>query len=473
MKILFIDPPWYSLQGMSTAPLPLGLGYLASYLKKYGHKCRILSGEIGIGKSVRHQKVVLNEGEDSLNNLKKSKIWKVFLGKLAFLIKTFNPEIIALGVPSVKFPISLEIVNFVKKNHHNVRVIFGGPHPTILPEETVKSVGVDFVVRGEGEETIKELVEAIEKGRKSFDDIKGVSFMKGGKVKHNKDRPGIANLDDLPFPDWDLLYEHEKLHRSYFGTIIGSRGCPYQCIFCASKRIWGLNVRYRSPENIIQEIKDRTEKYGVNLFNFNDDSFTIRKDYVMRFCDMLIKEGIKIEWKCDTRVNLIDYELLKKMKEAGCIKISLGIECGNDKMLKYVKKGITTGQVEKAFNIARKLGIETMAYFMMGFPDETRKDIKDSIELMKKINPSHSCWSIATPYPGTELYEICEKEGMIKKEIDWGKFHHHSSEMGFSKNIPRHELVGIAKKIEGVTFRMKIIYYLTHPKRLLKELKII
>lgn len=261
--------------------------------------------------------------------------------------------------------------------------------------------------------------------------------------------------------------------KNHLGTIISSRGCPYQCIFCASRRIWGAKVRFRSPENVFREITEKNRKYRIDLFNFNDDSFTLKKENVLKLCNMIIKGHIKINWKCDTRADLISYKLLKKMKDAGCVKISLGIECGNDKMLNYIKKGITIKQVIGTFKITKKLGIGTMAYFMMGFPNETLKDIYDAIKLMKKIKPSHPCWSIATPYPGTELYEICEKEGLIKGKFEWEKFHHHSNKMGFSRYINREEFVKLTKKIEKITFRMKLRYYLAHPKILLKELKII
>lgn len=471
MKVLLIDPPWYSLQGISTAPVPLGLGYLASYLKENGHKCLIFSGEVGITKKIKHQKVVIENEDDETDSLKKNPAWEKVLRKLAFLLKDYNPDLIGISMPTAKYGIAKELIKFIKYKNKNIKIVLGGPHPTILPEETLKINGVDFVIHGEGEETLLELVEAIERN-KSLSKIKGLWYKKNNKIIANQFRPYIQNLDDLPFPDWDLLYEHHKMPPSFFGQIIGSRGCPYQCIFCASKRIWGLGVRYRSINNIISEIKEKKEKYHVNSFNFNDDSFTLRKDKIFEFCDRLIIEKINIEWKCDTRVNLVDYELLKKMKDAGCIQINMGIECGNEKMLKYIKKGITIPQVIKAFEIANRLGIQTMAYFMIGFPEETRKDIEDSISLMKKIKPSHPCWSIATPYPGTELYEICTKEGLIK-DTNWEKFHHHSKKMGFSKNIPKNELVKIAEDIEKITFKMKLRYYLTHPKRLLKGLRII
>ena len=234
-------------------------------------------------------------------------------------------------------------------------------------------------------------------------------------------------------------------------------------------------VRFRDPKKIFEEMEDKHRKYGIDLFIFNDDSFTIRKDMVMNFCDSLIEGGLnrRISWKCDTRVNLVDYQLLKKMKEAGCVQIDLGIECGNDNMLEYVKKGITIEQVLKAFEIANEIGIGTLAYFMMGFPDETQKDIEDTIRLMKKVKPSHPCWSIATPYPGTELYDICKSEGLIREDVNWSTYHHHSKNVCFSKQLTQEELLHLAERIERITFIMKLRYYLTHPRRLLKELKIL
>jgi len=473
MKILLIDPPWYSLQGISSTPIPLGLGYLGAILKKDGHNCVILSGEVGITKKIKHQKVVLKEGEDDFNSLKYNCEWSIFTEKLFRLLKNFEAEIVCITVPTVKYDVALEISQLIKKYNNNIKIVVGGPHPTIVPDDFSNIPEIDFIVTGEGEITISELVKAIEGNKKDFSKIKGLIYKKNGISVHNPKRQYIQNLDSLPFPDWSMLYEREKVPRNLLGHIISSRGCPYQCIFCASKKIWGIETRYRSPKNIFDEMKEKNLKYGVDLFNFNDDSFTLGPKRVITLCNLLIKSGLNISWKCDTRVNLVTYELLKKMKDAGCVHISMGIECGNDKMLHYIKKGITIDQVIKAFSIANKLGITTMAYFMMGFPNETKSDILDAVKLMKKIKPSHPCWSIATPYPGTELYDMCKKEGLISDNIKWSKFHHHSKKMGFSKNINHEEFIRLAEKIEKITFRMKLKYYLTHPKRLLKELKII
>jgi anaerobic magnesium-protoporphyrin IX monomethyl ester cyclase len=470
MKVLLVDPPWYSLQGMSHAPLSLGLGYLGSFLEKAGHKCIIFSGEIGFTKKIKYQEIVIDE--DSLLNLNKNPVWIKVRHKLSNLMNRFNPDIIGITMPTAKYGVVVELIKFIKKSDPNIKIVVGGPHPTILPEETLDIKGIDFIVRGEGEETFLELINSL-KNKKDFSKIKGISYKKANKKIHNPPRPYIENLDELPFPNWDLVYEREKLNKNDFGRMITSRGCPYQCTFCASKKIWSLKVRYRSPENVFEEIKEKKRKYNIDMFHFNDDSFTIRKDAVMKFCDMLIKSNFKLEWSCDTRVNLLDYELLKKMKQSGCVQLNLGIECGNDKMLKYIKKGITLKQVIKTFEMANKLKIGTLAYFMMGFPDETKKDLYDTIKLMKKIKPSHPCWSIVTAYPGTELYETCKKEGLIKKDIDWSAFHHHSKNMGFSKYINRKEFVKLAENIEKTVFKMKVKYYLTHPKRLLKGLKII
>ena len=471
MKVLLIDPPWFSLQGMPSPSLSLGLLYLGSYLEKFGHNCIIFSGEIGFTKRITYQKVVINE--DCLTNLDKNPVWINVVKKLACLLEEFNPDIVGITMPTAKYDVSIELIKFIKKKNKNLKIAVGGPHPSILPEDTLKIEGVDFVIRGEGEETLLELVNLLEKN-KSLSQIKGLSYKNNSKIIHNSCRPYIKNLDELPFPNWNLVYSSDKISaKSFFNSIISSRGCPYQCIFCASKKIWGLNVRYRSPENIFEEIKERKGRYEVNLFHFNDDSFTTKKENVMKLCDMILKNNLKIEWTCDTRVNLVDYDLLKKMKQAGCTQINLGIECGNEKMLRYIKKGITIKQVIEAFKIANKVGISTLAYFMMGFPDETKEDIYDTIALMKKIRPSHPCWSIATPYPGTELYEICQKEGLIKKGINWSTFHHHSKKMGFSKHINKEDFIKLAEKIEKTVFWMKIRHYLLHPKRLVEGLKII
>ena len=468
MKILLIDPPWYSLQGTSNSPVPLGLGYLGTCLIKAGHKCLIFSGEIGIAKGIIPQKTVINE---NLLDISKNKYWNIFLEKLILIINKYSPELIGISVPTAKYRIANSIAREIKKRFPDIFIAVGGPHPTILPKETLMNKDIDFVIRGEGEITIVELVKALEE-KKALSKVDGLSYKKNKKLIHNRERKFIENLDTLLFPDWEILYGYKKMHKNTFGSMISSRGCPYQCIFCASKKIWSTRVRFRSPENLFQELEEKNEKYGTDLFTFNDDSFTLKKERVIKLCELILKSRLKISWKCDTRVNLIDYKLLKMMKKAGCVQINMGIECGNEKMLKYIKKGIDIPSIIKAFEIAHKVGIETLAYFMTGFPEETKKDLADTVKLMMKVKPSHPCWSIATPYPGTELYDLCKKEGLIK-EKNWEKYHHHSDSMGFSKYMDEEYFKNEIKKIERKSFMIKVKYYLTHLNRLFKELRLI
>jgi len=471
MKILLIDPPWYSLQGISSTPPSLGLFYIGAYIKKNGHECLISSGELGITKKIKHQKVLINSKD--FKDIERNPAYKKYVSRLYSILKRFRPDVVGFTAPTVKVRVVKSLAKFIKKYNSNIIIAVGGPHATILPDYFLKKgSNINFVIRNEGEESFLDLINLLEINKKDYSKINGISYIKNNIIKHNKNRDFLKDLDRLPFPEEDMLYEKKLVSKNQFGNMVSSRACPYNCTFCASKKIWGTKVRYRSVENIFKEMKMKKDK-GVNLITFNDDSFTIKKDRVLKLCDLIIKNKLKINWECDTRVNLINYSLLKKMKKAGCVQIGLGIECGNDKMLKYLKKGITIKQIEEAFRITKKLKIATLAYFMSGFPEETEEDMMDTIKLMKKVKPTHPCWSIATPYPGTQLYEECLREGLINKDVDWEKFHHHSKEMGFSKYIPKDRFIKIAEKIEKITFRIKAKYYLLHPIRLIKELKII
>ena len=472
MKVLLIDPPWFSLQGMSHSPLPLGLAYVASSLKDKGHEALIFSGEIGFTKSIKIQKVVVDD--DFMNNLEEKEVWKLVVRELKKVIGSFKPDLIGITMPTVKYEVVKALASAIKSSCEvpTAPIVVGGPHPTIMPEDTLKIEDIDYVVRGEGEETIIELIDCLEHN-KTLNKVKGLSYRKGSKVINNTTRPYIKDLDDLPYPKWNLVHNYDKMNPSFFGNIISSRGCPYQCTFCASKKMWGTNTRFRSPGSLLREIIICKAEYGTTLFHFNDDSFTVRQENVKKFCKLLIEWKVDIQWTCDTRVNLVDYNLLKLMKEAGCIQVNFGVECGNDKMLKDIKKGITVDQVINAFNIAKLVGLSRMGYFMTGFPNETLDDMKDTIRLMNLVNPEHPCWSIVTPYPGTELYDTCLKEGLIPKDINWSTFHHHSKNMGFSKYIDKEEFHRIANKVEKTIFWKKMFYYMKHPVRLLKELKVI
>jgi len=290
-----------------------------------------------------------------------------------------------------------------------------------LPQETIENNPfIDFLIRGEGEIRIIQLIEYIQNQGK-LGELDGVVFKKDGKIINLQPKKIIQNLDDLPIPAYDLIpFKKYSLYlQTQFQptiTMLTSRGCPFNCIYC-SKPVFGSSVRARSPESILEEIIFLKKNYNIKEIIFYDDSFTLEKERIIKLCKLIIKNNIKINWKCETRVNLVDQELLNLMKKAGCYMICYGIESGNQKILNVLKKGINLKEIKKAIELTRKAEIETLGYFMLGIPGETEKEIEQTIDLAKKLKLDYAQFSIATAYPGTELYQIAKKQGKITKDF--------------------------------------------------------
>jgi radical SAM superfamily enzyme YgiQ (UPF0313 family) len=388
MRILLINPPFK--ENLYVTP-PLGIAYIAAVLREDGNDIKVIDV------------AALNLEYDQIKSH----------------INNFLPEIIGFTSMTPGIDLTIDLIKKVKRDFKNVLIILGGPHATILPEEILKKVPeISVIVRGEGEETIKELVKIIEKDA-DLSDIRGISFRKNGEVINNPDRVLIKDIDNIPFPARDLLpmdkYKHPLEKTNKFTPIITSRGCPYRCIYCVHN-IFGKIYRTRSPKNIIEEIRLVKNEYGIKKIIFYDDTFTLDKKRTIQICDLIIKEELGIEWKCESRVNLIDEDIISKMKKAGCNSIAFGVESGNKEVLELLKKDITIDQVRNAFKLAKKYKIETIAYFMIGLPNDTKKTIEDTLKLAIEIDPDYAHFSIATPFPNTELYDLAAKEGLIESQ---------------------------------------------------------
>jgi len=460
-RVLLVRPPWDVFLGFKSKQIPLGLCYIASALRDAGHDCLVLDGDLGVPVYPPSYKRVgygmLVDYDQYLKALNEDHVaWK----KVKSIIKIFKPDIVGITMLTGYYGAALRVAKLVKDTDPEIPVVVGGQHPTILPEETIQENIIDVVVRGEGEYTMLDLVNTIDKG-KDLDGVHGVTYKVKGITHHNPSRPLIKNLDLISFPARDLIFDNEKYSPDSFGFIITSRGCPFRCIYCSSAKIWGRTVRYRSPENVIAEIKEVKQKFGTNLFRFNDDSLTLNKDRAFKICELIVKEKLDIEWYCDTRVDLLSRDLLTQMKKAGCIRINLGIESGDPAILKFIKKGITLEQARLALRMAREAGIPTLAYFMIGFPGEGTQEIRNTITFVKDTKPDSVCWSIVTPYPGTELYEIGREQGLLPKTLDWSAFFHQSPEMAMTDRLSKEEFLGILKEIHHVTDELYADYSIT------------
>ena len=453
-RILLINPPFQRLKGIAHIYLPIGLGYLCAYISKedsvvaaiYNSEVPDLSEKLIF--QIKYQDM-LNFHEKYIDALRDENnyVWK----EVRRTISDFAPDVVCLTVMTAKYDSALNISNIAKTVNKDCKVIWGGPHPTIEPEGVLRNSSVDFAVRGEGEITLSELISVLSEdwtpSSSKLERINGLSYKADGGIKHNSPRGLIEDLDTLPFPSRDKVLFSERYLPSSWGDIITLRGCPFRCGYCSAHNIWTRRVRYKKPEKVIEEIRYVISKYGNKEFYFWDDSFTLDRNRALELCGLLKNIGTRISWGCTTRVDLLDDAIIKAMKSAGCSSISIGIETGSENMIKAIHKDITRDMVINAVSLLDKYNLKYDAFFMVGFPEETKEDIKKTFDLMKSLKKGRVCFSIFTPYPGTEQYDIAKSYGLISDSPDWSRFSHQSNENHFMKNITKDEFKKYVEEI--------------------------
>lgn len=331
---------------------------------------------------------------------------------------------------------AIKTIKLIKSKKPGIFVFVGGRHFHHTAESALKNVPeIDAVVRGEGELAIVEILNKYFASQ-SINNVKGLVYRDGDKIITNPLQPLIKDLDSLPFPAWHL-FKLEKYIASLSGEynglksigVISSRGCPNLCTFCANASFWNT-LRLRSPKNFVDEVEMLNKKYGYKTFNFWDDTMTMVPSHILGICDEIIKRKLDIVWYARARVNTVNENMLKKMKEAGCTVISYGIESGSPRILKSIKKNITVEQVLKAYDLSLRLGFVTKAFLMESFPGETLDDLKQTYDLKMKLlmigakyrksvhTYSGNCTLI---YPGTEIENIALRENFLPTDFDWNK----------------------------------------------------
>ncbi|MFH1382040.1 MAG: radical SAM protein [Chloroflexota bacterium] len=391
MKVVLINPA----QSSKYAQPPMGLVLIAAVLEKAGHQVTVVDTNV-LG--LRPEEVLS-------------------------LVK--GTDVVGLTAMTPTIGAALKIAGYIKKNNPDLTVILGGSHATLLPEETLDSTSaIDIIVKGEGENTILQLLQALAQ-KQPIDNIPGICYKKDGRmISHSP--PTDTDLDSLPFLAYHLLLwqryrPHPPHGRAYpFTAMITSRGCPYHCSYC-SKPIFGTKFRAQSAARVVSELAYHVKRFGVKEIAFYDDVFTLDKKRAYTIADEIMKAGIKINWTCETRVNLVDKDLLRHMKQAGCYAIAYGIESASPEILALLDKGISLEQVEAAVRITQEAGLQTIGYFMFGSPGESPATIRRTIQFAKKLKLDFAQFSITTPFPGTKLYELYLKD---KKDgnIPWESF---------------------------------------------------
>ena len=417
MKVLLANVPWSTERGtygvragsrwahtrredvqtVSYYPFPFFLAYTAAVLKKNGVKARVkdcIAEEMG--------------EREFLSFVKKKKF-----------------DMLIMETSTVSIYNDLKMAEKIKKET-GVMIALCGTHTSALYYDIMKeNEFVDFIMYGEYDYTALDLVRTLEK-KGDMSKVDGIAYRDGKRIMVNRRRDLIKNLDDLPLPERDDL-PMEKYNEPFCKNIpnvqmVTSRGCPYNCIYCVEPSVYygKSNFRPRSPENVVAEMEMVMNRYKPKEIYFDDSSFTIDQKRVMKICDLMVERGLKIKWSCmaDTKAK---YETLKKMKGAGCISIKFGVESADPVILKNIRKAFTPEDAKRIVKDCKKLGIFTHATYMFGLPGETEGTIRKTIDFFMKLKTDTAQFSAATPYPGTDFYEMCKESGWLITK-DWTKY---------------------------------------------------
>ena len=326
-----------------------------------------------------------------------------------------KPNIVGITSITLTYNSALKIAKIAKEVHPNCVTVLGGPHVTFWDENALSECpSADIVVRQEGEYTLLELVQKLEAG-KPIDDVLGTTCRKHGKIIKNPVRPLIENLDELPFPARHLwpLEELRKMEDIFYLTT--SRGCTAWCDFCAAVRMFGRRYRMRSPESIVDELEYLNKTFNATKFTFCDDAFTIDQPRIEELCKEIKARNLKIVWNCGTRVDKVTKELLITMKDAGCVSVWFGVESGSQEVLDVMHKGISTSQTITAIGWVRELGLTPVPNVLLGYPGETKESAWQTIKFVQKVSPDNlAFYNIATPLPGTPMYDLVKENGWLK-----------------------------------------------------------
>jgi len=409
MKIMLINPPNYSTVTLGKfknflPPLPpVGLAYLAAYVREGGHDIQVIDA---FG-----EQLVFQEIENR--------------------IKKFQPSLIGITCMTPNAPMAQQVASEIKKAFPEITIVFGGIHPSLMPDEVLKDPHVDYIIRKEGEISFLNLINTLESGN-PLKDVKGLSWRQEGENVHNEDEKFCENIDMFPFPAWDIFPTHiytVPVQWSYAHPVLPmltSRGCPNRCSFCSLQTV-GPNYRGRSTENILAELEFLIKNFGVRQIMLLDAIFPINKKAAMEFLTALIQNGFhkKVCWVTETRVDYVDYEVLCKMKEANFRLVAFGIESGVQEILDNVNKNIKVPQIHKAVSLAKKAKLDIYGLYMLGLPGETIKEARETVRLAKELNTDYAKFNITVPYPGTKLFYEAIKEGTLKSLVwsDYASYH--------------------------------------------------
>jgi len=376
-------PPENSAWYLGKRLPPIGLMYVAAALERAGFEVQMLD-----------------------NYLMKKPI-----SEFKQLVTSLNPKIVGITCGSATYRRCIETAKAIKEILPSCKIVVGGWHASYVPDSLLENPEIDYVVMGEGERAVTELATCIVNGNEpQAMTLAGVACRRQGKNIKNPPK-FIENMDEIPYPARHLLplelYDRtiEYLSVKPADVMSIARGCVYNCGFCETRKLWGNICRAFTPQRVIGEIKDLQSRYGTKGIYFINDNFTLRKKETLELCNLIVKEKLDLEWVCDTRVDLVNQELLEAMSKAGCKTIWFGVESGSQRILQRIGRNTTLEQIETAFKLCRKNGIKTACSFMLGVPDETIKEMEASLKFAKKLDPDWCIFNIFIANPDSRLYQ--------------------------------------------------------------------
>ena len=432
MRVLLVNPAmkmetFGKFKGL-LEPMPvIGLAYIAAVLEQDGHEVRAI---------------------DQFAN-------QMSIDQMMGELGRFRPEVLGVSMLTPSAPVAEAIAARARELLPGITVVAGNVHADIFYETILRSSEIDFVVHGEGEYTMRDLVRALEGGASDFSDIDGISYLDQGAVFKTPDRPVIADLDALPYPAW-YLFPYNRYGMLPFAdlakpslSMTGSRGCPYRCEFC-SLLYTGSNYRKRDPIKVVDEFEWLHERFGVRQVGFVDPIFPLNKDILFEFCEEVMRRDLhkKVVWLSETRVDRLDRESLAIMRASGCRRILLGLESGVDLLLENVNKTFTTETTRKAVTMAREAGIETVGLFMIGLPGETAELSRQTIDFAKSLDIDFAKFAITVPFPGSQMFEDLHREGRMDRDDweNWTTFQPDPDKMVFvPRDVTNEELIRLQK----------------------------
>ena len=476
MRIFLIRPPHLDLESLppTAVGIPLGMLSVAAYMEKQGHEVHVFDSLIY---------------QDKTND---KTHFGASLERIRTAINDFKPGIIGItNLFSTQMKKALSVTECIKSVYPNAKIVVGGPHATAKPEEFLSSPSIDIVVVGEGELTLANIAEYYD-GRKDISEVKGIAYMKDGKMQTNKPEY-IQDLDSIPYPAYHLIDVERYFEFAMKGrgsrvydifyepkreiTMMTSRGCPYECIFCSIHPTMGYKFRHQSPEYVVGHIEILIKKYGANFIHFEDDNLTLNQPRFEKILDIIIEKGLEFGWDTPNgvRADALDFRLLEKAKRTGVRELRIAIESGNEEFLnRVVKKRLKLKDVAETAINCKKLKIPLSAFYIIGFPYETQEQIKQTLdyayEMMKNYNVKPHL-NFAMPLVGTEMYGIAKEKGYLVDE-DYTKGRMFGMSALKTEHFTPEDLKNFSVNFYKRVRTLYLMQMIQSPARLLRNIKV-